>query len=332
MSEKVEWTEVPMFDPNSSDSHAATYVDTDGSTVIYRASSFGRCMRGLVASRLGITPIPPSEHMEKIFAAGHASEEQIEELLRADGWRELTRQQATVELWFEGVKIRGHIDAVGIDPDGDQWLMEYKSFSPDHYDRFVSKPMDLVSDYPAYAYQTSIYGLALDLPVMFVVGRREEDGTVSEKSARAIYKPLLGRVEISERLAEIERYVAAEEYPACPSKKDYPCPFIHIHEEDDALELDDAEFDSWAAKWELANSAEKAAKESKDEAKAAMAKVFDREGVKGGRIKTKSWVVNDVVSTRVTLDRAKVSGKLGEDLGAYENRSDTRYQMVKAAQ
>lgn len=318
-----------LFDPSVADNHDATYVDPDG-TIIYRASSLGRCIRGLVASRLGITPIPPSDHMQAIFDAGHRSETMIEDKLREAGWLELGRQQEIVFMkWMaRGIEIRGHIDAVGTDRNTKRWLMEYKSFSVDHYEKFKNREMNLVVDYPAYAYQTSIYGLAMNLPVMFVVGKREEDGTISEVTTREVPNPLIGLGGVWDRVDEIERLVKKGEYPACAVKKDYPCPFVHIHDEDDVMEVEDEEFDDWAMKWQVANGLEKIYKAEKDMAKEMLTKLCDQHGVTGGKINTTRWEITDVVSSSKRLDRGLLSKAFG-DLSAYEKESKSRYVKVK---
>lgn len=175
------------------DSRASTYLE-DGQRV-WRASSFGYCEQYLTRVALGQTPAAPPQFMLDAYAAGVDAEPDILAQMSSFGWRMFdhhdlrdkmnhvgkldTTGQLNCELKVPGGVIRCH-------PDGVAECFSTSSFKPwDLGQRAVveikalkkgswAKPLE----HYAYAWQGSIEAAVTGLPLLFVVGWKDDDGLI----------------------------------------------------------------------------------------------------------------------------------------------------------
>src|SRR3990172_2087138 len=109
-------------------------VYAEGDSWVYLASSIGRSIRCLAAARQGYEPLPAPDFLIRAAEAGTALEPVVVAILEQRGYQ-ITDRQATVELQpFEGVIVRGHLDAgFVIDLNGWGSMLEVKTMSGGGY-------------------------------------------------------------------------------------------------------------------------------------------------------------------------------------------------------
>lgn len=305
-----------------SDNRPNIYED-DGMWV-YRASSLGNCVKALVAARLGYEAFPHPDWLLKKFEEGNAAEPVLIDRFLSyhpGKWWMLDPNNEFAYEDYPYVKhadvhddqftcqipvgntavIRGHMDGIATNDNGDLYVVECKAFAASYWDKYMKQGIEA---FPYYATQLSLYMHATGLPGMFVIGHKNADGIMDdgcEVHVDMFLDPPLGLGSIKARVAKIERIATTGELPACDQNQ-YPCQFVYLHdddtEEEDVLEVSDVDLDRFADLYEKACEMEKDAKRMKDEAKAGIQATFDLLGRKGKKVQTSDFVIQDYVSER----------------------------------
>lgn len=264
-------TDDPIYDrPN-------VYEDEDG-TMVYRASSLGGCMQGLIYARQGVTASQPPEFMLEKFQEGKDFED---ELLRAgletlgedwflaetpevlglygtpvrhdDGW------QVEVEVpvrWKGGrAVVRCHPDGIIINRLTQEAKVVEVKFLGDSMFRDYAKRGVSFKDF--YLWQSRVERVGTGLGLVYIVGekvRREVGGeeVLSIGKIKVDQYPLdaSGRegenlTAIKARVLEVEKHVREGTTPGCPATFDFPCGYFELHEErDGAGEWEEIEDDA----------------------------------------------------------------------------------------
>lgn len=259
-----------------------------------RASSFGGCIRAIVAEELGYVPLDPPPRMRAIFDAGNDSEIKALEVLAQKGWK-ITGQQDEVE--FAG--ITGHID--GWDADT-RAVIEIKSMGKEPYARWLDEGFEMGGLMERYKWQTSIYMHALGAGLVLVgYSRADEDVHIRTRTL-----PFHTEAAIRARVAEIERWVDLGELPGCEGKPDnYACPFLHLHvpEERDRDELVEGLGEQYRA---LSDSKGRVEQQIKDVRKLLEEAMGDRETVDCPNVKVTRYKQMGPVG--VDRDQMKLDG------------------------
>lgn len=213
-------------------------VYRDGETWVYRASSLGNCIRGLVAARRGVKPMPVPEVAQTRMDEGKLHERAILEGLERDGWKVLDPQKE-VELRIRpGVVVRGHIECWLIDPEGNLLLPEIKSRSKDQYKLWMSKGW---SAFFGFALQYSAYWYATGATDGLLAVKNRDDGEVDWSR---VTEPPFELDHVKNRVLEIERLADLPELPSCGGEAQWNCSYYHIHEapeEKEQVESEDLE-------------------------------------------------------------------------------------------
>lgn len=227
---------------------------------VYRASSFGGCVRNLVRQAIGHTPADAPEFMLSKYEESAALEKPILDALSEQlGWRamrpaELPRYREAVdesgqfalELPVSGGVVRCHPDAIAkcyrLDNVngktdlpwklGDKRVVEVKALSA------KSAPFDL-SKNPNYWWQFAIEMAVTRMKGIYVVGWKDEDGGLVRQDGKvrlsvAWYdKPPETLLAIKKRAAMLTKAINSalegDGLPECDVKQ-YPCGFWSEHE------------------------------------------------------------------------------------------------------
>lgn len=196
------------------------YYAEDG-VGIYRASSFGSCIRSLTAARLGEPETPLGKSLQAAMdASSDAESVAVTELERQTGGTVIW-QQKTVELpviyGSDGVRIRGHIDGLWQEEDD---IIEIKSLSKRNFDIYNTKGLPGLGWLgEKYRWQAGIYGHATQRNVRMVIFNKaflenpELDSLIIDPAMPAAF--FVSMDLIRARIADIERYAAEDEYPDC---------------------------------------------------------------------------------------------------------------------
>jgi hypothetical protein len=249
----------------------------------YRASELGACLKAQAARRLGYTPLPPPEKFEAIFERGNLHETMCVDAMHQFGYSVFSQQQEIV-IPVGAVQIVGHIDGM-VEEYGvlDDRVLEIKA--PGAWQKFhdAQKTGDW-SDPLAerYAWQISVYMHALQTEALIAC----LDGETIRTFVIEVAPYTLD--DIYRRVVQIEDIVRSGTLPAECSVRNYPCPFVYLHEDPD-VETDD-ELDQLAAAYQAAADAEKTAKAQKDQFRdALMRHMADRGTVDTERFRVKVY-------------------------------------------
>ena len=219
---------------------AITWVNEQG--VFYTASSFGRCVKSLVASRLGYDQAPPPPSLQKIFTAGHDAEDLCVKVLTARGWQ-ISDQQGDVLLPIDSsygtIYLAGHLDGIYdasqvvlLPPEVLAGIAEIKSQGTASWDDYNSRgPSGPLWD--TYAWQASIYMHARSLPLTWIRWHRDSTEENPIYDTHSLTEPPYSLADIRARIEEIEFHVAREDLPACDPYPSFGCPFFYLHDEDE---------------------------------------------------------------------------------------------------
>lgn len=248
----------PIFDKPT------TYELLDG-RVVYRASSLGFCPGALVRSRLGITPSPPPENIERAWAAGRDNEA----ALVARGLEQIGYKAVNSRVILGGLPgVRGVVETdaglqvevqievgkravVLCHPDGiamkkgavkgdEKMVVEAKLLSQSYWDQITrggGVPAGLTE---TYSWQVSVEAHATGLDVIYIIGVKEEDGTWDAADGKVVVFQVKKEntpytiEQIKTRVLEIEGYVHRGDMPTCPEPKMWPCPWWKEHDDDRA--------------------------------------------------------------------------------------------------
>lgn len=288
----------------------------EGDKVIYRASSLGSCIRGLVAARIGVKPanVIKQQH-QQYFDEGHLHEgavldRLVREGMNVDNGSSQEGGQYTVELNVrDNIYIRGHVDGLGngyipsLDVTlSDLHVIEVKSMSKDVYEKWLRCGFN---EFYRYAIQLTIYMTALQMGGVFVAKNRNS----GDMHVTVLDHPPLPLSDITERINKIEDWAELDSFPFCDYPT-FPCKFYLIHDttnaNEDWFEVDEAKdpvLDAVCTEWEKADLLERQAKARK---LMAREKVEQLVGI-GGKWKKMGWdvKVSEVKSRRINQTAAK---------------------------
>lgn len=274
--------------------------------MFYRASELGACLKAQAARRLGYTPLPPPEKFELIFERGNLHEEMCVTSMLEFGYA-VYDQQKEVEIPVGAVKLVGHIDGMveeyGVMRDR---LLEIKA--PGAWKKFHdAQKTDTWVDPLAerYAWQISVYMHALSAEALIACVDEGEIRTF------VIERPPYTLDDIYRRVRSIEEIVQSGVLPAECSVRNYPCPFVYLHEDPEDTETDDT-LDRLAAAYQAAANIEKTAKADKDRYRDALLRhVGDRGKVDTDQYRVK--VYEQAAPARISEDLLRAAGLNPDD-------------------
>ena len=255
-----------------SDDRPSVYVEDD--LVVYRASSLGHCTRALMAARRHYSPVPYPDWMYDRFEEGNVAEPIIMARFTEDN-TDFTLDGSQDEIVLEvadNVVVRGHIDGYAIDSNGRTCIVEAKALGPDWFKKFKKHGFAGLPD--AYAWQVSIYMIALNTDSAVLVAGEKIDGKIQADSQfhyEWIRTPIFTREQIVERVMSVENNVDAADWPECINEFLCQYPYLHDEPEITQLEGDTAEqVNKWAEIWAEASQHESIAKKLKAQVKEEM--------------------------------------------------------------
>lgn len=272
MSDPVTTTTSPDDGPVDHD-YAVVSYDPVTLTVTYRASALGSCHHALLALRQGFHAMSPPGFMAEKFLEGHEAERPI--LTRTQSEADLTlfrinpaAPQDAVELVFAApgalhggsqpvrvIRVLGHVDGVGHDPEGVIWGVDAKALSEGSFKSWKARKFD---DWPHYAWQMSAYAYGLGdlvdanladktsdwrIPgtplgmVMAVLNKGttgKAEGPVDTSGEIAyewIPEPPIGRTAIFAKLVSVELAHLRGDVPECTAPE-FLCPVWYLHPTD----------------------------------------------------------------------------------------------------
>lgn len=294
-----------------------------GDITYYRASSLGRCMRAMVAQRLGFEPLAYSDKTEGYFAEGHLHEPDIINRLIKLGYQVETSAGQDEVTVMVGPKlgIRGHIDGICLNDHGERrWVIECKAMGQSMYDKVMRAGVEpfLKTDL-RYGYQISAYMMATKLQALYAIKNRNTGEMTVEQLVDPPVKPgiVKARVLLAEKLAK--QYQETGEFPSCDTN-DYPCPFVYLHDEKEEVEgvEPDAEVEALAEAYARARDRVEEAERVKNDCRARiLATLGDRPKVKSAK-----WSVAKSVAKRKKLDLPRLKEAI--DVAPFE----VEYEVV----
>lgn len=231
-----------MSDPDATQKRPDVYKGEEAWN--FRASSIGGCIRGLVASRLGIAPQPPRNFLQKALQDSSLAEELVKVQLVKRGWR--VEPGGPVTLGLQHGVITGTTDG-SISGEGlSRCVLEVKSLGRTLFERYVRGGIENLGRpfTQMYGMQISAYMLATGLPCMVAVYSKE-GGMTLEK----LYEtPPYSMEELDERIVSILDYAAREEYPECDAACSSTSWYWHIHDEKKLVRVSDDELEEKVAR------------------------------------------------------------------------------------
>lgn len=310
------------------DNRPAVYVEEDTERVVYRGSSIGTCTKILIASRMGIEAQATPDWMQKKFDEGNRFEDEIIRRFEEKVGVKVVNQQQELEYELLGGKclIRAHIDG----EVRNEALVEVKAFSKSTWEKWERHKF---KGFKQYAYQVSLYMHVKELyKLYFVVGVKNADGSaVDEVYVYEFDRPPVLFSDIKKVVNVVEDAYLKQEIPEACDYPAYPCPFSFLHEDDkkEVLEVDDAGVEKLALRLDEIRAQEKGLAEDKKAVTAELVATFDRLGIKGGKVQTDGYVIDDVVQWRKTLDYGAVASA-GIELDKYMRfNKETRFVKVR---
>ncbi len=294
---------------------------------IYRSSALGGCLASLVAAALDRSAQPMPESLQPRLDEGTALEPIILARFHEEfGYRratypelaELTRQGVIagydaqyqqVQVYLEVGKsalLTAHPDEIATHNKQNQkkatafYDVEVKAFGPDLWDLY--KRAGIVA-FPRYVWQVSSRHAAHGLPIVFVVGKKANDGTeISEIDVKVLTDgDLYPPAQVKARILKAEKYVRDEDVPPCEDGS-WPCrfyqqPFCLGKPKELGEELEDVTLGNLLALFyaytvDMSDTDEqKQAKKDRDEIKAKI----DKHCANAGIERSKKWVVKSEV-------------------------------------
>lgn len=296
---------------------AAVQVAPDG-TILYRASALGSCTKALIAARLEYEPLPPPKEVAARFRRGHEVEDEVNKLLRHDGYF-LHDLQGEVRLPIsEKIAVVGHLD--GKRRQTGAWEIrgyDVKSQNRAAWDDFDRNGWES-GFFPKYKWQFSAYKLATGLEFDLIRALVNEDDKLVHIEVSEV--PNWYTIEeVRARVLEVEAASLSGVLPDYCDHRDFPCPYFYLPShgevEGERYVLDDESVDILAREYKDADKDEAAAKGRKVAARSALRtaagdnkKIVTPRGTK---------VTFYEIKGRKKLDLAKVA-KAGIDLAEYQ--------------
>jgi hypothetical protein len=314
---------------------AIAYYDDQGRAV-FRASAVNKCTKALVASLLGHTEMSPPAAMQKRFDAGHEYEQELLDHVAKHGFVMYGGQGEYDVPLGDTIIIRGHIDSLGSHREHGVALVEAKTMSPAQYEKWLVNRWRGSDLFAHYADQTSIYWEAIKPQLLvMVVGRKamDEDGNVTGIDAIDLsyyFEPPASINRLRARLAKVLAQAKTGIVPDACDSKDYPCPFVYLHDEEVK------EYAPWSEEEELDALAiairdyldAQAAKAPFDKAMKEARKRIDKELGDKSEAQSNRYVVEYTQTFKRALDEDAMTAD-GIDVGKYEVITDSRRINVK---
>lgn len=321
---------MPVSDETEQDDRGSVYVDSPG-VVVYRSSGLGGCIKGLVAARKGLTPLPYSDDTLRRFADGHLHEASILREVEKQGWL-ISGQQKIIELpVMNGIVIRGHIDGIATDIAG-TYVVDAKAVSKDSWTKFKESG---IRAFPQYQWQLSTYMIALGLPGMLAF-KNKDSGKVLVRTYAELPFSLL---DIKRRIYAVEQGAKKPIglTPCDNNTYSWTCVWKHYHDErtvnwnqvdQSANGIPDSVSNTLAdlaAEYDIARANEKAEKSRKDALGQEIIELLrgmnltaaetDYYTVKYGYWHKPSRLNEEAIAERLgvpDLDRFRIEGELGD--------------------
>jgi len=224
-----------------SDNRPARYLEDDGATVVYRASSLGLCPKAIVALADGYTPAPMPEWFREVLDEGTRAEPVISAMWDKETGIPTTSQQMVVELEIgviagRRVIVRAHIDGqAGVDPV----LREYKKFRDSTWPDFLRQGVEVT---PTYPWQVSAMMHATGWgECEFVGGHYDTDEEkITEVHPKLLAAPPIPLSAIKARIARIEADINGGVHVdkvTCTGM--FPCPVFYLHSDEELPRVED---------------------------------------------------------------------------------------------
>lgn len=308
----------------ANDSRPIAYLDAG--RPVYRASACGGCLRSLVASRLGFTPVEAPEFMSRAAVEGSRHEPWVIEDLRNLGW-EVDSRQEEVEVEAPAFVIRGHIDGTAAKV-GERRVLEVKTMSGRRYSDYLRHGL---AKFPRYSAQVAVYHHAKGLPILYAVKNRDSGAL----DVRALPEPPVEFEEVRRRLLLAEVHARKGALPSCDYEpKSFErriCPFSYLCDGGDSkeeaavegrvLDWDRLSLREWAKRYLDAKAQEDAASALKDKAREEIANRLTAAGVPKASVD--GYSVSLSTRTRKWIDTARLEADFGKTLDPY--RTETTY-------
>lgn len=223
---------------------------------VYRASELGGCVKAQAAKQLGFMPLSTERFFGQLGHEGNLHEKDV---LEREG--AYNSQLEVVLDVIGGVQVVGHIDGL-LDP----YVVEVKSMGKDAFDNWKIGRWGTPGLVQRYKWQVSVYMLALDRPLKFIVKCRD----TGEIHATFVDEPFYGKQDVLRRIVEIEKWVRRGELPDECSVGMFPCPFYYLEAQQSLEVMEDDVIDELARMYEDAKVAVRAAERRKVEARKAL--------------------------------------------------------------
>lgn len=229
---------------------------------VYRASALGNCIRGLVASRMGMEPESHPDWLLKRFQEGHDREPEILRHVQENEWHGYRMkmldpndqgsyaglahvigqhdgqfqgeipvgQQAIIRVHLDGIAQVYSAPVEGEVKVGQKVVVEAKAFGPDYWKKWVKHGIE---GFPGYVMQLTIEMEAAGLPGLFVVARKDRDGDegvageIVEYDSVMFYHSPGSLAEAKMRVMKVEALAGKGGLAECDMKQ-YPCQWYWI--------------------------------------------------------------------------------------------------------
>lgn len=286
-----------------SDDRGWVYQDDD-SAIVYRASSLGKCIRGLVAARMGIKDQPRPQVIQDAMDVSSGLEGKVVDYLDNEGY-EIVYTQNAREIHFDHlgsakhIILRGHVDAI-VSKNNRTYVAEIKCVSEKSYEKYDKQGITAFGRLAeAYQWQADIYAHAAALPVLYVVGKKV-DGKITEVSIDDhVIKYEIA--DIAERLRLVEGNYLTDNYPDCDRGCGSYDEYWHIHEQKEEDVREDSEVAAWLRELRILRDQDIASEKRQKEIKKLLENVepatYIGAGIKGAIVEIKG---------RKTVSTAKV--------------------------
>jgi hypothetical protein len=215
-------------------SHNKPIVTREGSTIVFRASSFGSCVKALAASLAGIEGAAPPAKLQKAFDAGHEAEGAILQTVSDEYGIEVIHQDLTVEYWDENFLWRGHIDGALHLPDR-YLVVDAKNLGPSYTKSFLMGGMANMGDLgKKYATQALVYCYATLADGFVIAVRAKEDGHVyTEEYDLEQLRDISGlnKRAMKKKARLVEQIAKDADFLNAPCESEvFGCPYFFLHD------------------------------------------------------------------------------------------------------
>jgi len=213
-------------------------------------------VKAQAAKQLGFMPLSTERFFGQLGHEGNLHERDVIEREGA-----VESQQEVVLDVIGGVQVVGHIDGL-LDP----YVVEVKSMGKDAFDTWKTSLWDTPGLVQRYKWQVSVYMLALDRQLKFIVKCRD----TGELSTMYVEAPFYSKQDVLKRIVEIEKWVRRGELPDECSSVMFPCPYYYLEAQQSLEVTEDGVIDELAKMYSESQVAVKTAERRKVEARKAL--------------------------------------------------------------